>query len=288
MSSSVMVGSPQLSRPLSGAGDGDSGPLLTAACQQYAGVKRNTDAPDLTAVRDHPAPPLGQEAAHGGCARRDARGHEAHRVPGYGLPAGHVCPDLWRGWGGLRHAARLRPAPLMLSVEEVEALVMALSLLGRTGDKGLKAAAETIRAKVASVLPHSSKQPIDNVSLYAPAWGAAEPEDLDLSLVRRAIREERKLVISYCDEQGRASERVICPLAIVYFVEVINVAGWCVLRQAFRHFRADRIRTCSLSGGCFEGQGAELRARWLTERQSCRGPARASSRPEQPFSLARP
>src|SRR5215216_3880726 len=85
-------------------------------------------------------------------------------------------------------------------------LVVALSLLGRTGDKGLKAAAETIRAKVASVLPHSSKQPIDNVSLYAPAWGAAEPEDLDLSSVRRAIREERKLVISYCDEQaGRAS-----------------------------------------------------------------------------------
>src|SRR4029453_9343012 len=59
--------------------------------------------------------------------------------------------------------------PLMLSVDEVEALVVALSLLGRTGDKGLKAAAETIRAKVASVLPHSSKQPIDNSQRYAPA-----------------------------------------------------------------------------------------------------------------------
>jgi predicted DNA-binding transcriptional regulator YafY len=169
--------------------------------------------------------------------------------------------------------------PLMLSVEEVEALVVALSLLGRTGDKGLKAAAETIRAKVASVLPHSSKQPIDNVSLYAPAWGAAEPEDLDLSLVRRAIREERKLVIAYGDEQGRASERVICPLAIVYFVEVINVAAWCELRQAFRHFRADRIRACSLSGERFEGEGAELRARWLTERQSCQRRATSDVEP---------
>src|SRR3954452_18090872 len=169
--------------------------------------------------------------------------------------------------------------PLMLSVEEVEALVVALSLLSRTGDKGLKAAAETIRAKVASVLPHSSKQPIDNVSLYAPAWGAAEPEDLDISLVGRAIREKRKLVIAYCDEQGRASERVICPLAIVYFVEVINVAAWCELLQAFRHFRADRIRACALSGDRFGEDGAELRARWLTERQSCRGPARVSSRP---------
>ena len=98
--------------------------------------------------------------------------------------------------------------------------------------------------------------------------------------MRRAIREERKLVIAYCDEQGRASERVIYPLAIVYFVEAINVAGWCELRQAFRHFRADRIRACALSGARFEGTGAELRARWLAARQSCRG-----GQPELPRAL---
>ena len=34
-------------------------------------------------------------------------------------------------------------------------------------------------------------------------------------------------------------------------------------------------------------QSAELRARWLAERQSCREPARAASRPEQPFFSAR-
>ena len=97
--------------------------------------------------------------------------------------------------------------------------------------------------------------------------------------MRRAIREERKLAISYCDEQGRASDRVVRPLAIVYFVEVITVAAWCELRQAFRHFRADRIRACSLSGERFEGEGAELRARWLTERQSCQRRATSDVEP---------
>jgi predicted DNA-binding transcriptional regulator YafY len=272
---------------LSGVGDGDSGALLTAACQQYAGqndteMRRTSRLFEIIQLLRSARKPLTAAAlaetleVTKRTVYRDVASLQAMSVPIYGeAGVGYV----------------MRPGydlpPLMLSVEEVEALVVALSLLGRTGDKGLKAAAETIRAKVASVLPHSSKQPIDNVSLYAPAWGAAEPEDLDLSLVRRAIREERKLVISYCDEQGRASERVICPLAIVYFVEVINVAGWCELRQAFRHFRADRIRTCSLSGGRFEGQSAELRARWLAERQSCREPARAASRPEQPFFSAR-
>jgi len=47
-----------LSRPLSGDGDGDSGALLTAACQQPAGSWEDPDAPDLTAVRDHPAQPV--------------------------------------------------------------------------------------------------------------------------------------------------------------------------------------------------------------------------------------
>src|SRR5215207_616354 len=278
-----MVGSPRLSRPLSGVGDGDSGALLTAACQQYAGqndteMRRTSRLFEIIQLLRSARKPLTAAAlaetleVTKRTVYRDVASLQAMSVPIYGeAGVGYV----------------MRPGydlpPLMLSVEEVEALVVALSLLGRTGDKGLKAAAETIRAKVASVLPQASKQPIDNVSLYAPAWGAAEPVNLDLSLVARAIREERKLVIAYCDEQGRASERVIYPLAIVYFVEVINVAAWCELRQAFRHFRADRIRTCSLSGGRFEGQSAELRARWLTERQSCREPARAAPRPEQPF-----
>ncbi len=160
--------------------------------------------------------------------------------------------------------------PLMLSVEEVEALVVGLSLLNRTGDKGLKTAAETIRAKIAAVLPESSLRPLDDISLYAPAWGTSEPAGLDLALVRRAIREERKLAIQYRDEAGQRSERVIRPLAIVYFVEVVTIAAWCELRNAFRHFRADRIASCAMSDEAFQGEGAGLRARWMMERQSRR------------------
>ena len=49
--------------------------------------------------------------------------------------------------------------PLMLSVDEVEALVVALCLLQRTGDAGLKAAAETIQGKIQDVIPRSVSAP---------------------------------------------------------------------------------------------------------------------------------
>jgi predicted DNA-binding transcriptional regulator YafY len=158
--------------------------------------------------------------------------------------------------------------PLMLSVEEVEAVVVALSLLGRTGDRGLKAAAQAVQGKIAAVLPQGAKQPIDHLSLYASTWGAVEPEAVDLGLVRRAVREERKLSIEYCDDQGRSSERIIRPIAIIYYVEVINIAAWCELREGFRHFRADRIRCCSVLDSRFEGEGAALRTAWAAERNA--------------------
>jgi predicted DNA-binding transcriptional regulator YafY len=158
--------------------------------------------------------------------------------------------------------------PLMLSIEEVEALVVALSLLSRTGDKELKAAAKAIQGKIATVLPPANKQPIDQPSLYASSWGVAEPDGVDLGLVRRAVREERKLAIAYCDDQGRLTERIIRPIAIVYYVEAINIAAWCELRQAFRHFRAERIRSCSAREESFAGQGTALRTAWAAERNA--------------------
>ena len=59
--------------------------------------------------------------------------------------------------------------------------------------------------------------------------------------MRRAIRDEEKLDLSYRDEMGRASERLIRPIALIYYAETANIVAWCELRQAIRNFRSDRI-----------------------------------------------
>jgi predicted DNA-binding transcriptional regulator YafY len=61
--------------------------------------------------------------------------------------------------------------------------------------------------------------------------------------VRQAIRDERKLLIAYADEKGERTDRTNWPIAVAYYVQATLVGAWCELRQDYRHFRADRIRS---------------------------------------------
>jgi predicted DNA-binding transcriptional regulator YafY len=161
-----------------------------------------------------------------------------------------------------RDIASLQALSVPIYGEEVEALVVALGLLERTDDRALKAAAASIRAKIATVLPIASREPIDKTRLFVPQWIHPEPVSVDLSTIRLAIRDERKLLLHYADAQGQESRRIIRPIAMVYYVEVMHVVAWCELRRDFRSFRADRIRHCEVTQERFEGESAALRAAW--------------------------
>ncbi len=107
----------------------------------------------------------------------------------------------------------LRPGfdlpPLMFTIEEMEAIVLSLALVERTGDAALKQASKRVNQKIAGAVPPPLREAMEGKALYA--WGtiAPSPEGLDLSLVRGAIRDERKLTLDYRDELGRASQRTI-------------------------------------------------------------------------------
>lgn len=150
--------------------------------------------------------------------------------------------------------------PLDFDTEEVEALVVALSLLGRTGDWGLQQAAKRILAKI-----ESAREGAEGL-LVAP-WGAPLSAAVCMVEVRQAIRDERKLRLVYADVEGRRSERVVQPVAVIYHVEVVLLAAWCELRRAFRHFRVDRVETCTLLEEDFRGRGAALREAWAADQE---------------------
>jgi predicted DNA-binding transcriptional regulator YafY len=161
----------------------------------------------------------------------------------------------------------LRPGfnlpPLMFSIEEGEAIVLALALLDRTGDAELKRAAKQANQKIAAAMPPMLREALVASALYA--WGAAAPapEGIDLAIVRRAIRDEQKLEIGYVDELGRVTQRTILPLALIYYSQTANVVAWCELRQALRNFRTDRVKSGALVDGFFRGEGDRLRKEWI-------------------------
>ncbi|MEM9106113.1 MAG: YafY family protein [Pseudomonadota bacterium] len=152
--------------------------------------------------------------------------------------------------------------PLMFDPEELEAIAVGLALLGRTGDRGLQSAAERAAFKISEVVPDSAGNPVSHrVSKFnrIPKTGI-EPETL-----RRYIRSETELAIDYRDLSDRDTSRTIRPLALIYYIDVVLLAAWCELRQAFRHFRVDRIQRCHSTGRRFTGAGDALRTAW--ERQ---------------------
>jgi predicted DNA-binding transcriptional regulator YafY len=181
---------------------------------------------------------------------RDVATLQARRVPIEGAPGlGYV---LQRGFD---------LPPLMFTSEEIEAIVVGARLLRRTGDAGLQGAAARVLSKVEVVLPEALRAYLASPTAFVSGRGA--PAGADLSVVRAAIHDERKLHIDYVDEQGRKSSRTIWPFAVAYYVEATLVSAWCELRDDFRHFRADRVQALTVLNTGFPVAGSTLLADWL-------------------------
>lgn len=139
----------------------------------------------------------------------------------------------------------LRPGfmlpPLMFSEDEIEALVLGSRWVGERGDPRLGAAARNALAKIAAVLPPDLRDDLDANALLVARAEPISAGDADVAAIRQAIRNERKLAISYRDADAHATERTIWPFALGYFERTRVVAAWCELRQDFRAFRTDRI-----------------------------------------------
>ncbi len=131
--------------------------------------------------------------------------------------------------------------PLMFSQAETEALVLGMRWVSRRGDSQLASAAGQALAKIAAVLPPALREELEaNTLLIAPVQAPPVADELRV-LIRDAIRRERKLHIGYLDLAGQRSERLLWPLRWAFSTSQVLVA-WCELRQAFRHFRLDRIQ----------------------------------------------
>ncbi|NRP17333.1 putative transcription repressor NiaR [Ensifer adhaerens] len=136
--------------------------------------------------------------------------------------------------------------PMMFSQEEIEALVLGSRWVAKRADTHLATAAGDALAKIAAVLPADLREELDaSTLLVGPVAPVADR--IDVSLLRKAIRHERKLDLSYIDTDGGETRRTVWPFALGFFENVRVLVAWCELRQGFRHFRTDRIRQADIS-----------------------------------------
>jgi len=155
--------------------------------------------------------------------------------------------------------------PLMFSPEELEALVLGLRLAAEHGDVALGQAAEDAAAKIRAVLPRELRDFVDDTTLLAGPAGERPADGTDLAALRRAIREQHKVALSYRDAADRLSERRVWPIALGFFERARVLIAWCELRGAFRAFRTDRCAAIGVTSERFSAPRTGLLAAWRAQ-----------------------
>lgn len=158
----------------------------------------------------------------------------------------------------------LRPGmflpPLMLEVEEVEAILLGLKYVSQRGDDVLRQAVVTTTAKISSMLPASVQVAAFDEPLAMPGPVGEQTEGpVPVSAIRWAIRSQSKLKIAYADAQGDHSDRIIWPISVGFMESARIVGAWCELRHDFRTFRIDRIISVAECGHYTERRAKLLR-----------------------------
>ncbi len=131
--------------------------------------------------------------------------------------------------------------PLMFTEDEIDALVVGARIVQSWADPGLAAAAGDVLAKVEAVLPAALRPRVRSLGLLSPPSGRRPEVAIDMTALRRAVREQRKVTVDYVSEGGERTSRTLWPMALAFFPPVWLLLGWCELRRDFRSFRVDRI-----------------------------------------------
>jgi len=160
----------------------------------------------------------------------------------------------------------LRPGfmlpPLMFTAEEIEALALGARWVARRADSRLGRAASDALARIAAVLPGELRHELESSALLVGPGAAQAAGDQELARIRAAIRAQRKLRLHYRDLKGASSERTVWPFALGFFDHARIVVAWCETRQAFRHFRTDRIEALTVLDDVYPGRRQALLKAW--------------------------
>lgn len=153
---------------------------------------------------------------------------------------------------GYRLGKHFELSPLKFEVEELEALVLGMRMVGRWGDRDLARSAKNVLRKIESVLPDSERNMLESSALFAYSFQITDAVRKTLRSCRRGVSERRKLTVNYRDELGRDTRRVLRPLGLFFWGETWTLAAYCELREGFRNFRLDRMRQMRLTRVTFE------------------------------------
>lgn len=148
--------------------------------------------------------------------------------------------------------------PMMFTVDEAEAIFLGLNIASAWADPTLAEAAATARRKLQSGLTEGLRRALKDSVLEAPGFHVSESHKAPLADLRQAVRSRLRLRVAYEDKEGKASERSLRPLGLYFWGGTWTLAAWCEIRQGFRTFRVDRLKSWEVGEPFSSEEGKEL------------------------------
>lgn len=160
-------------------------------------------------------------------------------------------------YGGFSLVRGYKMPPLVFTPEEAVAIYLGTSLVREMWGKLYQDAAQGAISKLDNVLPEEQQNEIAwarrtliTTGMHRASLDALTPL---LEKIRRAIREQRRVVMKYRKQNDTAIQaREVDPYALVHRSGWWYVVGFCRLRNAIRSFRLDRIAELTLLDKTFQ------------------------------------
>ncbi|HEY0944299.1 MAG TPA: YafY family protein [Opitutaceae bacterium] len=147
--------------------------------------------------------------------------------------------------------------PVMFTADEAMALAVGENLVKQFTDRSLAAPMALALLKIRSVLPRERQDDLDRLARSTAIEGRARlPSGLDQKIllpIQQAIVARRLLRMTYrARAAAEDTQREVEPLGVTYYGDAWYLVAWCRLRQAYRHFKVERLRALEVLTERFE------------------------------------
>ena len=150
--------------------------------------------------------------------------------------------------------------PVMFTQDEANSMMLAGKLVDKMADKSVRSAFDSALYKIKAVLNEGGKDDLQNLEPHIEVFLRSRYEyreentfpDHFLADIQRAIAKKHILKMEYSNREGEDSERCVEPVGIFYYSMAWYLIGWCHMREGYRNFRADRIKSLEDTGKTFE------------------------------------
>ena len=130
--------------------------------------------------------------------------------------------------------------PLSFTEEEIQALVTGALWVSRHTDDKFAFAVKNALAKINAVLPPDMRPAFDDETFYV-SGPASHATPIDLSEIRRALRNQCKLRITLSITHASEMDQIIWPIMLGFIENRRSVAAWCEADGKFRMIDLDNV-----------------------------------------------